>query len=414
MTATQKNRTIWAAAIFVVIVLGVGGYKMSRSGSVQGPVIASEKVKDIVLEPRLIEQTSLREQRMETALIKKEMEDIKKNQSGDGVQVKTVEKPTEATSTPEQIKIPTPEEIAQRSAPGMRKYPPPPPPMMPGQTQQMVMGPNGVPIISPQPGMPIMPPPQEEIAIGGIGISHNANFSKPVSEKKDAKDAKDATDKKKARSIYLPPSFMEAELLTGFDAATSGSSNNNPEPVLLRVQTPAQLPNDIKANLKGCFIIAEAVGRLDKERADVRIISLSCVSKKGASVIDAKVKGFVTDSDGKVGLSGRIVSRMGSAVARSFVAGLFGGAGEALKTSTMTQAVSPLGTSSAVDPTQIGKNAAGSGIASGASALQKFYLDLAKQATPVVEVSPTKAITVVLSEGVEVQFKDITQGQNDF
>ena len=131
-------------------------------------------------------------------------------------------------------------------------------------------------------------------------------------------------------------------------------------------------------------------------------------------MIDTKIKGFVTDSDGKVGLSGRVVSRMGSAVARSFVAGVFGGAGEALQSSSLTQSTSALGTASTVDSAQIGKNALGSGIAEGANALQKFYLDLAKQATPVVEVAPTKAITVVLSEGVEVQFKEIPQAQNDF
>ncbi len=65
---------------------------------------------------------------------------------------------------------------------------------------------------------------------------------------------------KKGRTVYLPPSFIEAKLLTGFDASTSGKGKNNPEPLLLRIQTPAVLPNDIKANLSGCFVIAEAVG----------------------------------------------------------------------------------------------------------------------------------------------------------
>jgi conjugal transfer pilus assembly protein TraB len=61
---------------------------------------------------------------------------------------------------------------------------------------------------------------------------------------------------KKGRTVYLPPSFMEAQLLTGFDASTFGRGTNNPEPLLLRIQTPAVLPNDIKANLSGCFVIS--------------------------------------------------------------------------------------------------------------------------------------------------------------
>jgi conjugal transfer pilus assembly protein TraB len=126
---------------------------------------------------------------------------------------------------------------------------------------------------------------------------------------------------------------MEARLLTGFDASTSGDGKNNPEPLLLRIQAPAMLPNDVKANLRGCFIIAEAVGRLNKERADVRLVSLSCIGRKGQAVIDSTVKGFVTDSDSKVGLSGRVVSKMGAATARAVVAGIFGGAGDALQAS---------------------------------------------------------------------------------
>ncbi|MCD6389481.1 MAG: hypothetical protein J7L69_08715 [Desulfobulbaceae bacterium] len=61
--------------------------------------------------------------------------------------------------------------------------------------------------------------------------------------------------KKDKRTVYLPPSCMEAMLLTGFDASTSGEGKNNPEPLLLRIQAPAVLPNDVKANLRGCFLL---------------------------------------------------------------------------------------------------------------------------------------------------------------
>jgi hypothetical protein len=38
---------------------------------------------------------------------------------------------------------------------------------------------------------------------------------------------------------------MEEKLLTGFDASISGKGTNNPEPILLKIQTPVVLPNDI-------------------------------------------------------------------------------------------------------------------------------------------------------------------------
>ena len=207
--------------------------------------------------------------------------------------------------------------------------------------------------------------------------------------------------------MYLPPSFMEAKLLTGFDASTSGKGRNNPEPLLLRIQCPAVLPNDIKANLKGCFVIAEAVGRLDKERADVRLVSLSCLSNEGKAIIDTPVKGFVTDSDSKVGLSGRVVSRMGAATARAIIAGFFGGMGDMLKDTATTQTVSPLGSTTTVDPSQITKYAVGSGLSEGAASLHDFYLGLAKQTTPVIEVGAAKKITVIISEGKELEIREL-------
>jgi len=201
--------------------------------------------------------------------------------------------------------------------------------------------------------------------------------------------------------------LREAQLLTGFDASTSGKGTNNPEPLLLRIQTPAVLPNDIKANLSGCFVIAEAVGRLDKERADVRLVSLSCLSNEGKAIIDTPVKGFVTDSDSKVGLSGRVVSRMGAATARTIVAGFFGGMGDMLKSAATTQSTSALGTTTTVDSSQIAKYSLGGGLSEGAASLHDFYLSLAKQATPVIEVGAAKKITVIISEGKELEIREI-------
>jgi len=200
---------------------------------------------------------------------------------------------------------------------------------------------------------------------------------------------------------------MEAKLLTGFDASTSGKGTSNPEPLLLRIQTPAVLPNDIKANLAGCFVIAEAVGRLDKERADVRLVSLSCLSNEGGAVIDTPIKGFVTDSDSKVGLSGRVVSRMGAAAARAVVAGFFSGMGDMLKAAATTTSTSPLGTTNSVDSSQIAKYSLGGGLSEGANNLSDFYLTLAKQTTPIIEVGASKEITVVISEGKELEIREI-------
>ena len=49
----------------------------------------------------------------------------------------------------------------------------------------------------------------------------------------------------------------------------------------------------------------------------------------------------------------------------------------------------------------------GKGISQAGRDLQKFLLDLGKQAVPVVEVGAMRPVTVVISEGVEIEVKEI-------
>jgi conjugal transfer pilus assembly protein TraB len=266
-------------------------------------------------------------------------------------------------------------------------YPPPPPPgtvypAMPSQTTAP-------------------PPPEEIVAVGDIGM-----ISAPVSEI--------VADKKKVEGqrIYLPPSFMAATLLSGLDAPTSESAKGSPVPALLRIKDLAVLPNSVKADLKGCFVIAEGLGNLADERAHMRLVSLSCLTREGQSVIDQKIKGFLVDQDGKIGLKGRVVSRMGSAIARSMIAGFFGGLGEYVAAQNTITSTSPLGTTQTINTGDALQYGAGSGLASAFKDTQKFYLDLAKQALPVIEVGATKDVTLVIEEGIMLELRDPDKEKN--
>ena len=125
----------------------------------------------------------------------------------------------------------------------------------------------------------------------------------------------------------------------------------------------------------------------------VRLVSLSCLDNGGQAVIDQQVKGFVVDRDGKVGLGGRVVSKMGAATARAVIAGIFGGVGEALQAAAQSQSVSALGVTQVVDTGQLARASVGGGLSAGANTLRDFYLDLAKEATPVIEVGSGKDVS---------------------
>jgi len=243
-------------------------------------------------------------------------------------------------------------------------------------------------------------PGDGDALIGGISVISNPSAS----------EIKPEAENKKKFQIYLPPSFMEATLLSGLDAPTTTTGNSDPVPVLLRIKELAILPNKVRGDLKGCFVLAEGKGNLASERVEVRLVTLSCVSKKGQSVIDQTVKGYVVDEDGKAGLRGIVSAKMGAMLARSALAGFVGGVGEAVQTSSMDFQTTALGTQTQVwsdtDTKNMVKGGIGGGIAKSAEQLEKFYLQLAEQTLPIIQVGATKTVTVVISEGINLEVRD--------
>ncbi|HUD95006.1 TraB/VirB10 family protein [Sphingobium sp.] len=251
----------------------------------------------------------------------------------------------------------------------------------------------------PVPPAPLAPPaPPVERQVGSIGAATAALTA-------DAGDKGANGIKKKTRTIYLPPGFMKARLLTGIDALASRDATSNPEPLIARVQAPAVLPNDVKANLSGCFVIGNATGSLAKERVEVQLVSLSCVDFDERSVVDQPIKGFFVDTDGKKGLSGRVVTRAGAALARSFIAGTISGMSQSVENTFGDTSVSALGTVRSLDAGDAAKTGIAGGLSKSSDKLTDFYLDLARQAGPIVEVGAAKDVVVVIQEGVALEIK---------
>lgn len=221
-----------------------------------------------------------------------------------------------------------------------------------------------------------------------------------------------AEQKKSLKSIYLSVGFMDAVLLTGVDAMVGGDAQSNPEPVLARVQAPAVLPNHVRANLQGCFIVGNAMGVLAKERVEVRAVSLNCIDYDERTIIDEPIKGYAVDTDGKKGLSGNVVTRDGAVVGRAFAAGVLEGFGSVVETGAGTQTVSPLGSTQVFDTKEAAIAGLGSGIGGAASSLKDYYLDLAKTITPVIEVGTGKKFVLVIQEGVQLKIKDVNDVDN--
>ena len=394
----------------LLICLSLLGYLGIREKA--APPAEVKKPSNLSPEPHLMEKNQLMEAQKELAQkdeelkkYRQEMEAIKAGTPGQPVQVASGAIPNQPPLPGQSVPVaqgqtaqPIPEAahagrkgakgsptIASASASALPKgtlpLPPPPPPPPAGDS----IGQSA---------------PPAETEIGDIVLVSNDVQQKAVPEDK----------KKEPASLYLPPSFMEAILLSGLDAPTSSDAKGNPVPALLKVKTPAFLPNSVRADLKGCYVIADGKGNLATERAELLLVSLSCLDRKGRAVIDQKVKGFVVDQDSKIGLRGRVVAKMGSMIARSMIAGFFGGVGNVIRTSATTTAISPLGTTQTVGAGDLAKAGVGNGLANGFKDIEKFYMELAHQTMPVIEVSAAKPVTLVISEGVNLEIKKIRKG----
>jgi conjugal transfer pilus assembly protein TraB len=218
-----------------------------------------------------------------------------------------------------------------------------------------------------------------------------------------------------SRSYITSGGFARAILLGGLDAPTGGQSQQNPQPVLLRLVDHAVLPNLFRAHIKECFVVGAGYGDISSERAYIRTESLSCVTRDGQS-IDLPLKGYIAGEDGKAGMRGRLVSKQGQILANALVAGMASGIGHAFQQSATTLSVSPLGSTSTVDPGKQLDAGLGIGVGQALDRLAQYYITLAEKMFPVIEVDAGRSVDVVITQGVALPtpLDGRTDGANPF
>ena len=207
--------------------------------------------------------------------------------------------------------------------------------------------------------------------------------------------------------MYLPTSIISGTLLTGLDAPTGQGARSDPLPVLLRVKHEAMGPNFFTVDIRECFLIAAGHGDLSAERAYLRAETLSCVRRDGG-VIEAPIDAYAVGEDGKAGVGGRVVSKQGQVLARAMQAGFL----EAFAGIFQKQPVATLSTNdrnktpyqSNLSVDALG-SAALAGVGSALDRLAQFYIDMAEDMFPVIEISAGRPIDFVVIRGRELQLQ---------
>ncbi|GAB6035435.1 TraB/VirB10 family protein [Galenea microaerophila] len=202
---------------------------------------------------------------------------------------------------------------------------------------------------------------------------------------------------------YLTQGFVPGALLTGVYANTASVSKKNPAPVLMRIQSDAFLAGDARYKLTGCFLTGGAYGDLYDERVKIRLDTLSCIDKKTGHLLEAKVRGFVNDSDGYFGLRGKLINKRGAILAKTLLAGFAQGLAEAGQGASTVTGVSAL---TGLSVEQTAQSAALNGVSVSAGKLADFWLKEAEQMFPVLQVGAGRKITIVFVKGQQLLWKD--------
>ena len=178
---------------------------------------------------------------------------------------------------------------------------------------------------------------------------------------------------------------------------------------MVRVKEEAILPNRFKADLRECFLIASGYGDLSAERAYIRAELFSCIRTDGG-VIEVPMDAYAVGEDGKLGLRGRLIDKQGQLVAQSLAAGFAQGFSSMFSRVQVPVIMNggqgslssnvPFQSAFSADATE-GAVLKGTGAA--LDRLANYYMDMAENLFPVIEIDVTRRIEFVVQRGTELR-----------
>lgn len=301
-----------------------------------------------------------------------------------------------APTAPPAPPLPTPAPVSPTAMPPAAGLPPAP-----------ASGPGAMPAGPPtfQPPAQLAPPVPPVPVISRVTLADRSRSSAPTGHDGSSRVDGSATSPvstPKTVSTFLPVSFTRGILLGGLDAPTGGQSQSNPHPVLIRLSDNSVLPNQFRGEYRECFVVAAGYGDISSERAYLRTETLSCVRADGAT-LEVRIQGSVYGEDGKVGMRGRLVTKQGQMLANALLAGVVSGIGQGLSTANTSYSSSPLGTIASTDSNADAYRAGlGQGVGKALDRLAQYYIKLAENTFPVIEVGAGRQIDVVITKGVRI------------
>jgi hypothetical protein len=203
--------------------------------------------------------------------------------------------------------------------------------------------------------------------------------------------------------FHVSIGFTQAYMITGAYAPTFQNSQTSPLPVLLEAQGNILMANDTQGSIDKCFLLGSAKGNINSQTVSIKLVAISCLVDDGKYRIEGPISGWVIGENGMPGLPGEMIHKNGAWVAKTFIAGFLQTFSQAF-TGTPQQIV--LGTGTTSQNQNVGNAlvnntgyAAATGLGNVFGKLGDYYLKMAEQIFPVIEVKPGRTVDIMLLGG---------------
>ncbi|MGL5668475.1 MAG: TraB/VirB10 family protein, partial [Shewanella sp.] len=207
----------------------------------------------------------------------------------------------------------------------------------------------------------------------------------------------DNLPKKRTPENYVPAgSFVTAVVTGGADANAGVNGQGDTVPMVFQTINQGILPNGKPSKLNNCTILGAAYGEISSSRGIVRTTRLSCIFED--EIIDIPVEATVFNY-GRNGIRGSAIMKNGKIVQMAGISGILTGLGETGQALSQTTSNSALGSTSTVNGSDALLNLAGSASASVGSKLADYYIKLAEQYHPIIELNPGNTVNIVFLKG---------------
>ena len=203
-------------------------------------------------------------------------------------------------------------------------------------------------------------------------------------------------------SVISPGDSVEVQLLTGVNAPVDGT----PYPVMFKINGPISGPDGSSLDIGEARLLAAAQGSEVDGRALFRLTKLTMRHQDGRrSTFD--VDGWVVGEDGKRGMSGKLIDKLGRLILATAGVSFAAGLGDRIDGQNKNTAFNFAGDPQGINVDDRDINYAGASAFTDASnRLGQILLDRYEKMVPVVEILSGRTAAAIFSKATEVAIVD--------